>query len=43
MFPVWNFAPINDVGKLVSSISSALSYLVHKLQEESFHGIPDVT
>ena len=31
-FPLRNFASINDVNKLVSSISSALSYLVRKLQ-----------
>ena len=31
MFSAWSFVSINDVSKLVSSISSALNYLVRKL------------
>ena len=43
MFPAWNFASINDVNKLVSSINSALTYLIRKLQQENFCAIADVT
>ena len=32
MFPARSFVSINDVNRLVSSISSALNYLVRKLQ-----------
>ena len=42
MFPAWSSVSINDVNKLVSSISSALDYLVRKLRWENFRAIADV-
>ena len=42
MFPAWSSVSINDVNKLVSSISSALDYLVRKLQWKNFRAIADV-
>ena len=42
MFSAWSFVSINDVNKLVSSISWALNYLVRKLQKQNFRAIADV-
>ena len=42
MFSAWSFVSINDVNKLVSSISWAPNYLVRKLQKENFRAIADV-